>query len=124
MKLVRGWSFLKIVANNLSLITQIYDIEKLSNDIFLRRTYIIVALQFPSQFPQYLFEVTQKSYVMADILKCDVIIPQQLELGCDNNVVNCGGAALAELQFGQCKSPIPNFYLIFLCEIWSALCTI
>ena len=31
--------------------------------------YIIVALQFPCQILQYLFEVTQKS------LKCDIIIP-------------------------------------------------
>ena len=38
-------------------------------------TLIIVALQFPSQIPQDLFEVTQKSSVFADILKCDVIIP-------------------------------------------------
>ena len=40
-------------------------------------TYIIVTLQFPSQIPQYLFEVTQKCFVMADILKCDVLIPWQ-----------------------------------------------
>ena len=38
-------------------------------------SYIIVALQFPCQILQYLFKVTQKSFVMADILKCDVIIP-------------------------------------------------
>ena len=38
-------------------------------------TYIIVALPFPSQIPQYLFKVTQKSYVTTDILKCDDIIP-------------------------------------------------
>ena len=38
-------------------------------------TYIIVALQFPCQILQHLFEVIQKSFVMADILKCDVIIP-------------------------------------------------
>ena len=38
-------------------------------------TYIIVALQFPCQIQQYLLEVTQKSFVMVDILKCDVIIP-------------------------------------------------
>ena len=43
-------------------------------------TYINVALQFPCQILQYLFEVTEKSFVMADILKCDVIIPWQLAL--------------------------------------------
>ena len=38
-------------------------------------TYNIVAVQFPCQILQYLFEVTQKSFGLADILKCDVIIP-------------------------------------------------
>ena len=72
LKLVHGLIFFKIVAKNLSLITQIYGVEK--QHIF-RCTDIIVALQFPCQILQYLFEVIQKSSVMVDILKRDVIIP-------------------------------------------------
>ena len=68
LKLVRGLTFFKIVAKNLSLIKQIYGIEKtLSSNMLFSCTCIIVALQFPGQIIQYLFEVTQKSFVLADI---------------------------------------------------------
>ena len=51
LKLVRGQSFFKIVAKNLSLMTQIYWFEK--QHIF-SCTFKIVPMQFSSQIPQYM----------------------------------------------------------------------